>query len=161
VTEAIHLRPGADLAAWLGSRRERIVPPLSGHLHARAELELWRAVIAAELRHLPPLTLPQASCIADALAGPQMQSAVAQGLGLVYAQVFDAFRLARSRAGGDVSSFGAKHGVKEQEILDYLEGLSPAADHALADAISRWWQEDLDATAEGFAAAGLRVTETA
>ena len=59
----------------------------------------------------------------------------------------------------------------------FLGGLGPAADHALADAISRWWAEvvpvegltrspDTDdefppidaSSAEGFALVGLRVT---
>lgn len=60
---------------------------------------------------------------------------------------------------GDVSSYAAKWGIDEQSLLDRLGALGPAADHALRDALSRWWEQSREATAEGFAAVGLRVVE--
>jgi hypothetical protein len=168
----VQVRVSPDLAAWLASRAERVTPPVSPHEQARTELALWRGALEAELRRLPPLTVAQASCIADAIGGPHLTPGIATAGGMLYHQVFDAFLLARRC--GDVSSFGAKHAVREQEVLDYLEALSPVADHALADAFSRWWadvvpresqpgDEEMGSwradSAEGFAAAGLRVTD--
>lgn len=43
-------------------------------------------------------------------------------------------------------------------LLGYLRTLGPTADHALLDAVSRWWEaEDSQSTIEGWAAVGLRV----
>ena len=126
------------------------------HQQARAELGLWHAVLDAELRRIR-LTGAELACVADVAAGSLLQPAVSLHAGTVYAQCYDAFRLTREYDPAGISSYGAKHGIDEQDLLDRLGALGPAADHALADAISRWWAGDLDATAEGFAAVGLRV----
>ncbi len=142
--------------AMIGWLQDRAARTASGSVseQARAEIGLWRAVLAGELRRIR-LTVAQLSCVADVLGGVSMSPAVAVSAGLVYAECYDAFCLAGE------GSYGAKWGIGEAALLGYLGALSPAADHALADAISRWWQRGLDATGEGFAAVGLRASDVA
>ncbi len=167
----------ADLARWLRGRAERMPATRdrrsaegpSASWQARAELALWRTVLAVELSRVR-LTLRQASCVAVVLNGTMLGASAASpgGLGLVFAECYDAFRLAREVGPGvmaDAGSHGARWGPEgcdpakwEQELLDYLGSLGPAADHALRDAVARWRAAGGDATAEGFAAVGLRVT---
>jgi hypothetical protein len=162
----IQVRVDGTLAGWLEDRAQRMHTG-SGHIQARSELELWHSALGSELRRIR-LTLAQASCIADVCNGWLMDATMAGSLPLVYAECYDAFRIARDVAPGlppDVSSYGAKWGPEgsdpatwEQDLLSCLHGLSPVADHALRDAISRWWEQDLEPTTEGFAKVGLRVT---
>lgn len=162
----LQVRVSSDLIDWLNDRAQRFMSSFgsrdSQHEQARTELELWREVLAVELRRIP-LTVAEASCLADVLNGSLISGpAVALSIGLVAAAVEDAFRLTREDdpTGGAVSSYGAKHGIDEELLLGKLRRLGPAADHALADAIARWWaQPDPDATAEGFRAVGLRINE--
>lgn len=171
----VEFRASAETGRWLASRMGRMprAQIVSKNTQAATEIGLWRAVLAAELARIR-LSLPQAIAVAEVLNSPDIEPAVSTGIGMVFAQCHDAFRLARSGPAGDCSSYGRKHGFDESVLLDYLGSLGPAADHALADAISRWWQDvqprdggqwrDPDDgfradSAEGFAAAGLRVTE--
>lgn len=170
--DMIRFRPSPELAADLRSRRERMIPPEpSDSLQARLELDLWRAVRDGELARVR-LTLAQARCLADVAGGPLIRPGIGDPMGRMFAACYAAFKLARSGRGGDVSSYGAKHGIDEQALLDVLAGLGPAADHALEDALSRWWaggqpRDGLQwrdggewdaASAEGFAMAGIQVT---
>jgi hypothetical protein len=150
----VQMRLDPAALAWLESRAERM--HAGAGEQAKAEFALWRAVLAAEARRIR-LTADQLACVADVIGGSGIEAAVASPVGRVFAQCYDAFRIARESPGGDLSSYGAKHGIAEQGLLDYLGSLGPAADHALADAISRWWDADLPATAEGFAVAGLKA----
>lgn len=166
----LQVRVSDTLAAWLNDRAARMHAG-SANVQARSELELWHSALGAELRRIR-LTLAQASCIADVCNGWMMDAAIAGSFPLVYAECYDAFRIARDVAPGlnpDISSYGAKWQAEgddagpaewEQELLGYLRNLSPAADHALRDAISCWWEQDLEPTVEGFAKVGLRVTDT-
>ena len=165
--DRIQVRVDPPLAEWLTDRAQRLHTG-SLHIQARAELELWRSVLDSELRRVR-LTLAQASCVADVCNDWLMNAAVAGSLPLVYAKCDDAFRIARDVPRGlnpDVSSYGAKWAPEvansaqwEQDLLGYLRSLGPGADHALRDAISRWWEQDLEPTVEGFAKVGLRVTD--
>jgi hypothetical protein len=174
----------AELAEWLRDRAERMpfardrrsTEGSAAGGQARTELALWRAALEAELSRVR-LTLAQASCVADVLNGTVLDAALGAPLGLAYAGCYDAFRLAREVSPGvvsDVSSYGAKWGPEgcdpakwEQDLLGCLGTLGPVADHALRDAIARWWAlpgEPLPGDAAGeekarFAAVGLRVTE--
>jgi hypothetical protein len=57
----------------------------------------------------------------------------------------------------DLSSYGVKWGIDETALLDYLRSLGPSADHALSDAVSRWWANDGEPTIDGWKDVGLRV----
>ena len=174
----IQSRISADIAEWLDGRAERMNGG-SRHQQAAAELVLWRSVLDIELGRIR-LTLGQANCIANVCSGWLMDAAVGSRPGLVYAECYDAFQIAREAPVPDLSSYGAKWGPDaraaaqwEQDLLHYLGGLNAVADHALRDAISRWWQlpdeEPLpeDATDEDaakaqiarFAAVGLHVSD--
>jgi hypothetical protein len=148
VTEGDHprvqTRVSGEVAGWLDGRSSRMHTG-SRHIQAGLELGLWRSVLNLELGRVR-LTLGQANCLADVLNNPVMTPAVATRPGLIYAECYDAFAIARETPARDVSSYGAKWGPDgcdakawEQELLDYLGKLSPAADHALTDAIAKWW----------------------
>ena len=162
----LQARLTGDMPEWLDGRAKRMHTG-SRNQQAVIEITTWRTVLNIEL-HRIRLTLAQASCIADVLNSTAMDTVMASSLGVVYAACYDAFRLARE-AGGEISSYGAKHGPDfagdaaqwEQDLLDYLGGLNVTADHALRDAIARWWAlpDDPELTdAARFAMVGLRVT---
>lgn len=158
----IQTRISEDLEAWLAGRSGRFHTG-SVDRQARTELELWHSALDAELRRIR-LTLAQAMCIADVCNGYMLSPGIASNVGMVHAECYDAFRGARIGPGGvnmgDTASYGAKWGIDERALLDYLDSLGPAADHALHDAIVRWWEDDdRGDSAAGFAKVGLRVTD--
>jgi hypothetical protein len=122
------------------------------------ELNLLADLLTEELRRIR-LTLPQACAIADVLNHPILETFVGVGTGLVYGACYEEFQHAREFGPvPGLSSYGVKHGFDEDELLDYLSKLGPAADAALRWAICRFWANDNDGSyAEAFAAAGLRI----
>ena len=127
----------------------------SADLQARAEIEIWRAVMAAELRRIP-LTFAEASCLAGILKGHRpTRGPVSASIGVCYAECEQAFRLAREIA--DQGPAGTWRGISEEVLLAKLQRLGPAADLALEDAIARWHHHRFEATPEGFEQAGLRI----
>lgn len=151
----IQVRLDDQTAQWLAGRAERMHEG-SVHQQARTELVLWHEMLAAE-RHRIRLTLPEINCLADVMNGTMLR-ALAVRPGIVYANCYDAFRLAREDDPAGISLYGSKHGIDEDKLLKYIGSLGPAADHALADAIARWWdREDLDSDVHGWAAVGLRI----
>ena len=153
----LQVRLANQLATWLDGRADRMH---SGGRNQQAitELGLWKMALDAELRKIM-LTVPQASCIADVLNDSLLTTSIAGSLPVVYAECAGAFATARDSPIPDDHAYGTKWGFDEQELLDYLRRLSPVADHALHDAITRWREQNLEPTVEGFAQAGLRVVE--
>jgi hypothetical protein len=140
----IQARISGEIAGWLDGRAERMHTG-SRHQQAAAELGLWRSALNIELGRIR-LTLGQANCIADVCNGWAMGPAIGSRPGLVYAECYDAFAIAREAPVPDLSSYGAKWGPEgcdpkqwEQDLLDYLGKLNAVADHALMDAIAKWW----------------------
>lgn len=111
---------------------------------ARLELETLYQVIRLELGKLPAFTLPELRYTAMALEGPACAAGVTEPLGLTYMRVHDAQRRG-----------GVRHGT--EQLQEKLAALGPAADHALRDAISRWYTDRARDTADGFTRYGLRV----
>lgn len=152
----IQVRISDEVAAWLADRAQRM-HTVSHHQQARIELGMWHAALDAELRRIQ-LTLAQASCIADVLNSPILDPALSGNVPRVFWLVTDACQLAKSDRFGGLSSYGVKWGIDEAALLGYLQTLGPTADHALHDAVSRWWKTDQEATVAGWAAVGLRVS---
>jgi hypothetical protein len=155
--QRIQARVANQLAEWLDGRAARMHGG-GRNQQAITELGLWKMALDAELRQIR-LTVPQASCIADVLADTLLTTSIAGSLPLVYAECSSAFDIARDAPIPESAAYGIRWGIEEQELLTYLRRLSPVADHALADAIARWREQDLDATVDGFAQVGLRVVE--
>jgi hypothetical protein len=159
----LQVRIDDNLTEWL-ARRAFLMhnggDPDSPAVQARIELGLWKAALDLELRRIR-LTLPQARVIIAVCNTLTLDAAIGAGPGLVYAACYDAFRIAREKDRLGISSYAAQYGIDEQELLDYLGGLGPAADAALRDAITRWWEDDgREDTVDGFGKVGLRVTDT-
>lgn len=163
----VHFRVSETIAKWLDTRagldrharQNEDLKQRSRHGQAKAELEMWHSVLQMELRRIR-LTVEQASCIADVLNGTLTTPGVGVSMSIAWMECSDAFSLATG-----VSSYGRKWAPGgadpdkwEADLLDYLRELGPAADTALRYAISEWWQRNLEATADGFKTAGLRVT---
>jgi hypothetical protein len=146
---------GPGLAEWLDDRTERMMTG-SIDIQARIELGIWRGALAGELRRIR-LTVDQVNCLADVMNGTIMDAALAGSAGMVFYNAADAFQLARDTPFPGESSYGAKWGIDENELLEYVQRLGPTADHALHDAISRWWQTNAEPTVEGWATVGLTV----
>ncbi len=149
----VNFRASPELEAWLESRRSRMYAA-SRHSQAQSELMLWRSVLSAELQRLR-LTLGQAQCLAAIVAGPLLQPTVGHRLGLLYAEAYDAFRLAGEDGAGN--AYGEHFGVDEKKLLDWLAALGPASDLALRDALSRWWEADGADDVERFRDVGITV----
>lgn len=150
----IQYRAGEQLFAFLVRRAIRMGTS-SPDLQARAEVEIWRAVMAAELRRIP-LTLAEATCLASILQGHRpSRGPVSASIPICYAECHQAFQLARENA--DETQSGRRWGVSEDMLLGKLQRLGAATDLALEDAIARWHADRLDPTPEGFARAGLRI----
>lgn len=150
----VNVRVGEQIAAWIADRAERAGNP-SPSQQARDDLALLCGLFRAELGRIE-LTTGEASAVADVLNPPLMDLGGPTFGRVTFMEMAGAIGDARE-SGGEMSSYGAKHGFDEEELLGKLRRLGPAADYALRDAISRWWQGNLDATADGFAAVGLRI----
>lgn len=149
----IQFRAGDQLFAFLALRALRMGTS-SADLQARAEIEIWRAVMAAELRRIP-LTVAEASSLAGILKGHRPTCGpVSASIGVCYAECEQAFRLAREIA--DQGPAGM-WGISGEMLLAKLQRLGPAADLALEDAIARWHDHRFEATPDGFGQAGLRI----
>lgn len=146
----VRIPEGGDLDQWLTNRSERM---LSGSVsvQARTELELWHIVIDGELRRLR-MPLAWMNCIGDILNSSMLDSTIGTDTGIIWHEAHDAFRLATG-----ISSYGAKWAINEKDLLDWLEKLGPAADHALRDAVSRWWETNQEPTKEGWRAVEVIV----
>lgn len=174
--DMIRFRPDEALSGWLATSSGLAMTSQSASMQAREDLALLRMILDAELRRVR-LTLAQANCVADVLNGTIVHAAIGAGLGLAYAECYDAFRLTREDAAGNplpvpgLSSYGAKWAPEgtdpakwEQDLLGILGQLGPAADYALRRAIALWWMSDElpretpEQEAAVFAAVGLRVT---
>ncbi|MFF7115463.1 hypothetical protein ACFY91_24575 [Streptomyces albogriseolus] len=151
----ISTRLSGELAEWLEDRTDRMMTG-SPDIQARQELGMWRGALAAELRRIR-LTVDQANCLADVMNGTILDAALSGSVPIVFFNASDAFQLARETPFPGESSYGKKWGINEDALLDYLRRLGPTADHALHDAISRWWKKNAEPTVEGWASVGLAV----
>lgn len=147
----LQVRITDNLAQWLAGRSTRMMTA-SPDLQARVELGMWQSALALELRR-HRFTLAEACLIADVLNGTTVQPSMGNA---VRFEVEDALRPAVG-----ISSDGGKGEVDQAELMAKIGQLGPVADHALADAIARWWAAGADPTVDGFRAAGINVLDPA
>lgn len=145
----IQVRVDGGTVAWLADRAERMESGTSADVQARTELALWRMVLDAELRR-QRWSCAELCFIADVVAGSTILPTIGH---VLFAEVGDVLRL----DGAD--KWNDKWGVDARSVLRRLASLSPTADHALHDAISRWWHADGEATPDGWRVVGLVVTD--
>lgn len=145
-------------AAWLESRARRALTGQGIGSRAATELDAWRGVLAAELARTA-WTLDEATVLASIVAGSMLN----EGIGSILAyEVLDALAPGEDRVNGTgvPRSYGVDVGLPlldESALLAKVHRLGPAADAALRDALSRWWDEDQPSTVEGFGAVGIVV----
>lgn len=137
--DRLQVRIGDELMAWLEYRAKRAGTP-SADLQARTELLLWRGVLTTELTSVRGFTLAEMRQLADMVG---MAAFDAMG-------VFGALRIAHG---------GGPWAPEGRLLLQKLAELGSAADFALADALSRFREQELPATAEGFGRVGINVVE--
>lgn len=155
----IQTRVSERLVEWLLDRANRLGSGGSIHMQAGHDLDMLRALLARELGRIR-LTVNEANCVADILNGTMLSAGEMAAFPAVATDVAEAFQLAREEAFPGEVSYGEKWGIDEDRLVSYLRALGASADHALADAISRWWAADDHAgTVEGWARVGLRVRE--
>lgn len=180
----VQFRATGGLGSWLASRRERTILAADRGgdasklgMQARMELSLWRDVLAAELASMAPVPLAWADVLTEVSGGEQMSAAVAavRDDGTWWPVLWAEWAVRRQDTGGHPdNTFAARYGIDEEAVDGWLRSLSPARDHAVRDALSRWWadvwpmdgarggegdSEFQAVSAAGFAIVGLRVTE--
>ena len=142
----IIFRARPDLRDWLADRAARAQKGGGTHARARVELEMWRAAMRVEAAR----TVWTPAEVA-ALAHIQGDAPL-DGVTSLAARARDELRP------DPILGAPAGYGIDTGQLLAKLDGLSPVADHATMDAISRWWaDDDRQHTVEGWAAVGLTV----
>jgi hypothetical protein len=116
-------------------------------LQARLELQLWWETLQAEVASVR-LTLPQACYLADVLQG-ECESAE-------FGQIIST-HISKAIASDGMSGISSRWPVNEDSMLVWAGRLRPVTDHAVRDAIWRWWRLGAEASVEGFARVGLRL----
>lgn len=162
----------AELRGWLESRAERVTgmpgpgfPGASLSQQGKAELALWRTALELSLAEIPPMTLGQCLALAHVAAGPVISAAMKapEGRPVTWGAAAVAFADARAPVGKlpphPGNFYSNMHGIDEDATLALLAGLTVIQDHALADALSRWWEHGGIESAEAFEALGLRLAE--
>jgi hypothetical protein len=162
----------AELRGWLESRAGRVTgmpglgfPGASLSRQAKAELVLWRTALELSLAEVPPMTLGQCLALARVAAGPVISAAMkaADGRPVMWGAAAVAVADARAPVGKlpphPGNFYSNMHGIDEDETLALLAGLTVVQDHALVDALSRWWERGGVETVEAFEALGLRVAD--
>jgi hypothetical protein len=140
-----------DLIEWLRGRAERSMTQGSAGMRAKTEIGMWRSVLVTELQR-QRWTLAELGLLADCHNGTIITDGIAINIGIVAAGVIDCFQM-------DPGMYGQHHGLDEDEMTKKLLPIGPAADHALADAIARWWSTQAEHTPEGWASVGIKVHE--
>lgn len=141
----LHFRADNDLLEWLEARTKQL-GCVSADLQARNDLKMLKDLLNAEIKRIP-LTLQEASCIADVLNGALLDETVGS---TVRYELEDAFQIA---------DYATKWGIDQEVLLKKLSLVGPTADHALRCAIDQWWEDGHTITTEAFIAVGLRIIQ--
>lgn len=156
MSERVQIVLDDDTAAWIADRAERALFGGSSALRVKTELQTWRDHLRAELDRMR-FTLEELGLIANVLSG---SLGLDGGAGLtVTFELADAFSIADAKDLGGPGSFGRHHDTDEGALLLKVSRLGPTGQHALADAVSRWWAAGHEYTPEGWAAVGIRAVD--
>ncbi|MEU0242313.1 hypothetical protein ABZ234_31935 [Nocardiopsis sp. NPDC006198] len=143
-----------DLEHWLAERSRRTSAAAPAVRQARIELDLWRSVLAAELRRIR-LSAAQAVFLGRLMGPVPLDGAVAAAAPVVYTRAADVLLLPWADAAPSEHAFDA------EALLGYLHRLGPAADHALHQACADWYAAGADPSPAAWARVGLTVREGA
>lgn len=146
-----HMDPTSTEVQWLRDRQERLGTVALGR-QGVVEWQLLRELMAAELTQ-ESWSLHEMAVLAAALQGciPDIGLTPSAKPALLYEDVRDWLE--------DTDDAGRGDDEATQELLARLKVLSPIREHALVDAVSRWWHHGYGHTPEGWAEVGVRVAE--
>lgn len=147
----VNLRVDDDLASWVTGRQRIFHQAESVGVGIRTEADLLRSLLALELRRTA-WTLGELGVIAQAHSGVLPDRVLAGNVGIVALGVMDEVAAAPG-------VLGDAWGVDEALLIEKLQGLGAAQDHALMCAIAQWWAERRAHTPLGWAKVGVRVSE--
>lgn len=149
--EQTSVRLSGELSTWARSLGERsMIAGDSAGTGLRVAAETLCSLAVAELTGLA-WALPEATLMAEAVAGHLMSPGV--GRGLLAADLQDMIH-------GLEASYAANHDTTTAvltALVKRLSELTPGQDWALRDALSRWWAGSRETTVEGFRSVGIRV----
>lgn len=136
-----------EVEEWLVDRQQRYHAP-GPAWRGVSEWRVLRDLLGAELEQ-QVWTLDELAVVAGALQGVlPFPGVVVNGLaGEVNDYLIDDL----------VEASG--HSPEEAALLARLGDLGPAVEHALSDAVSRWWATSREHTVEGWTTVGVRVVE--
>lgn len=121
-------------------RISRSTEPTGMSARVTTEIELWRTVLSAELAQ-QRWTIDDLETIAQALSSPLIPDTVSATTPRAATEVIEAAHIARVEL--------------DPGLLAKMLRLGPAADHALRDAICRWWTAGAEHTRAGWEAVGI------
>ena len=130
------------MRAWIEDLTQLMYKPAPAST-AAGLLTMLAGAMELELKRFP-LTENEANCLADVLGGSIVTTGPVLG-SIVLHEAMDAFRIGHEflfNSDMDISSYGTKHRIDEDVLLDKLRRLSPIGDLALRLAIARWWKSD-------------------
>lgn len=146
-SESIQVRIPQEMKDWLEDRANRFNSG-SPALQAREELNLLKSLLAQELRRIP-LTVDEASCLVDVMNSTMLDNATGSFISWELSEVFQF----------EAGIYATKWKIDEASLLEKMRGLCPTADHALRDAISRWWSLGLEPNKKDFEKVGMRIVD--
>lgn len=128
-----------NLADWVTGRQRLMSEPENLSDGVRSELVMWRALLDLELSRIR-LTLDELGVIASVCHATVIVRTIGRG------------QLAWDLR--DAAAYG--HHVPG-DLIDKLDALSPAADHALTAAVAQWWTGEHEHSIDGWATVGVRA----
>jgi len=137
------------LIAWLDGRAKRSAQLASPGKRARTEILMWRDALTQEPRR-QRWTLRELALLAEVHHGVIPMNAIATNIGMAAGGIIDGLH-------DDLATTDEKWDVYENALTKKLLDLGPTADHALIDAIARWWEAKAEHSVEGWASVGITV----
>lgn len=153
----LEVRIPDGLKVWLTDRAVRmgLAGKASPHnAQARLELENLKWLLVAEVARIR-MPLAYLNALADLLQSTPPPPVTARALPDIYVECQEQLEATRGVDGR--SLVAARWQIDENALLKQLKGLSPAADHALFDAIAQFVQAGYEPTVEGWSQVNVRA----